>query len=177
SVPLLERLRFLSIVSSNLDELFEVRIASLLARSEAADGASSALPSPGTALEAASIECHRIVERQYAILNHDILPQLAANGIRLLRHQDRNEAQRAWVKDYFEHEVRPLLTPIGLDPAHPFPQVINKSLNFIVELSGKDAFGRDAGIAIMKAPRVLPRVICLPPEISEGKQAFCLLSS
>ncbi|MGV3653887.1 MAG: polyphosphate kinase 1 [Noviherbaspirillum sp.] len=176
-VPLLERLRFLSIVSSNLDELFEVRIASLLAHSEAADGPVSAPPPPGTALEAASVECHRIVERQYAILNQDILPQLAANGIRLLRRQDRNEAQRAWVKAYFEREVRPLLTPIGLDPAHPFPQVINKSLNFIVELSGKDAFGRDAGIAIMKAPRVLPRVIALPPEISEGKQAFCLLSS
>ncbi|HSY26325.1 MAG TPA: polyphosphate kinase 1, partial [Burkholderiaceae bacterium] len=98
-------------------------------------------------------------------------------GIHLLRHQDRTEAQRAWVKAYFDREVRPLLTPIGLDPAHPFPQVVNKSLNFIVELSGKDAFGRGTAIAIVKAPRVLPRVIQLPAELSKHGLSFCLLSS
>ncbi|HWV63761.1 MAG TPA: polyphosphate kinase 1, partial [Oxalicibacterium sp.] len=94
-----------------------------------------------------------------------------------LRDQDRSDEQRTWVKQYFDREVRPLLTPIGLDPAHPFPQVVNKSLNFIVELSGKDAFGRGTGIAILKAPRVLPRVIQLPPELSKNGVAFCLLSS
>src|SRR5205807_8292846 len=110
-------------------------------------------------------------------LNGQVLPALAAAGIRLLRNVDRNEAQRQWVTDYFRREVKPLLTPIGLDPAHPFPQVVNKSLNFIVELSGRDAFGRDTSIAIVKAPRLLPRVIKLPREIAEAENEFLLLSS
>lgn len=176
NIPLLERLRYLCIVSSNLDEFFEVRLASLLAQNRLG-GDLTIPPSLSAALELAGAECHRIVERQYEVLNLEILPELAAKGIHLLRHQDRNEAQRAWVKEYFDREVRPLLTPIGLDPAHPFPQVVNKSLNFIVELSGKDAFGRGTGIAILKAPRVLPRVIRLPDELSGGGVAFCLLSS
>jgi polyphosphate kinase len=174
-VPLLERLRYLCIVSSNMDEFFEVRIASLLARMNSHAGAASA---SGAGLEHTSGESHEIIEKQYAILNQEILPELSRHGIHLLRDQDRNEAQRAWVKSYFEREVRPLLTPIGLDPAHPFPQVFNKSLNFIVELSGKDAFGRGTAIAILKAPRVLPRVIRLPDELSQdGGMSFCLLSS
>ncbi|HCY63397.1 MAG TPA: polyphosphate kinase 1 [Oxalobacteraceae bacterium] len=174
--PLLERLRFLCIVSSNLDEFFEVRIASLLAQNQR-DGNKPGSPAALEPLDRIGEECHQLVERQYAVLNQEILPQLASHGISLLRHQDRNEAQRAWVKSYFEREVRPLLTPIGLDPAHPFPQVVNKSLNFIVELAGKDAFGRSTAIAILKAPRVLPRIIKLPPELCEGGMAFCLLSS
>lgn len=172
NIPLLERLRYLCIVSSNLDEFFEVRIASLLAQNLDDD----ALVEP-YALERTSIHCHQIVERQYAILNNEILPQLSAKGVHLLRNHDRNDAQRAWVKAYFDREVRPLLTPIGLDPAHPFPQVVNKSLNFIVELSGKDAFGRGTAIAILKAPRVLPRIIRLPDDLSDNGFAFCLLSS
>ncbi len=176
SIPLLERLRYLCIVSSNLDEFFEVRIASLLAQNSI-NGELVEPPALKAALALTSTECHQIVARQYSILNDDILPQLSANGIHLLRHQDRNDAQRAWVKSYFDREVRPLLTPIGLDPAHPFPQVVNKSLNFIIELSGKDAFGRGTAIAIVKAPRVLPRVIRLPDEISNGGSSFCLLSS
>ena len=173
-LPLLERLRFLTIVSSNLDEFFEVRVASLLAQHHEHGG-----PEPGDAnLDGASEECRQIIARQYALLNNEILPQLSANGIHLLRRSDRNAAQKAWVKQYFDKEVRPLLTPVGLDPAHPFPRVINKSLNFIVELSGKDAFGRGTGIAIMKAPRVLPRVIRLPDELSDKPGAsYCLLSS
>ncbi|GAC1405789.1 MAG: polyphosphate kinase 1 [Burkholderiaceae bacterium] len=176
-VPLLERLRYLCIASSNLDEFFEVRVASLLAQSRL-DGNAHEPRALATVLEQASIECHQIVEHQYAILNEHVLPELALAGIHLLRHQDRNQAQRAWVKAYFEHDVRPLLTPIGLDPAHPFPQVVNKSLNFIVELSGKDAFGRGTAIAILKAPRVLPRVIRLPDALSNNKgMELCLLSS
>jgi polyphosphate kinase len=101
----------------------------------------------------ASEECRRLIGRQYALLNNDVLPRLSENGIHMLRRSDRNDAQRAWAKQYFDKEVRPLLTPVGLDPAHPFPRVINKSLNFIVELLGKDAFGRGTAIAIMKAPR------------------------
>ncbi|HEY0848067.1 MAG TPA: polyphosphate kinase 1 [Noviherbaspirillum sp.] len=175
-IPLLERLRYLCIVSSNLDEFFEVRIASLLAQNRM-NGVKSDPPTLAPALDRTSMECHALVDRQYALLNDEILPRLSENGIHLLRHQDRNEAQRAWIKEYFDREVRPLLTPIGLDPAHPFPQVVNKSLNFIVELSGKDAFGRGTGIAIMKAPRVLPRVIRLPDHLSDRGVSFCLLSS
>ncbi|MDB5917497.1 MAG: ppk1, partial [Massilia sp.] len=172
-IPLLERLRYLCIVSNNLDEFFEVRVASLLAQ-----GALNNDPALGANLERISRECHALVKQQYAILNTEVLPQLRARGVHLVRHTDRNEAQRAWVKQYFESEVRPLLTPIGLDPAHPFPQVVNKSLNFIVSLSGKDAFGRGTAIAIVKAPRVLPRVIALPDRMNKGdSQAFCLLSS
>jgi len=176
AVPLLERLRYLCIVSNNLDEFFEVRIASLLAQGRL-DGEPKESPLLVAALERTSLECHEVVERQYSILNDEILPQLSSQGIHLLRHQDRNDAQRAWVKSYFDREVRPLLTPIGLDPAHPFPQVVNKSLNFIVELSGKDAFGRGTAIAIVKAPRVLPRVIQLPDALSKDGVSFCLLSS
>jgi polyphosphate kinase len=180
SVPLLERLRFLCIVSSNLDEFFEVRVASLLAQHQLDTvGTSTAVPPAlEETIQRAGAECRKIIERQYALLNHDILPRLGEHGIHLLRRQDRNAAQRAWVKQYFDKEVRPLLTPVGLDPAHPFPRVINKSLNFIVELSGKDAFGRGSGIAIMKAPRVLPRVIRLPDALCDKPGAcYCLLSS
>jgi polyphosphate kinase len=177
AIPLLERLRYLCIVSSNLDEFFEVRIASLLARGRI-DARGSSASFSGARMEEAYAVSHELVERQYATLNREILPELSRNGIHLLRNQDRNDAQRAWVKAYFDREVRPLLTPIGLDPAHPFPQVINKSLNFIVQLSGKDAFGRGNAIAIVKAPRVLPRVIRLPDKLSDaGGVSFCLLSS
>src|SRR4051794_35221747 len=176
SIPLLERLRFLCIVSSNLDEFFEVRVASLLAHHH---NENPNQPAPGSInLDGASEECRQLIARQYALLNNEILPKLSDSGIHLLRRSDRNAAQKAWVKQYFEREVRPLLTPVGLDPAHPFPRVINKSLNFIVELAGKDAFGRGTGIAIMKAPRVLPRVIRLPDELTSKPGAcYCLLSS
>lgn len=177
SIPLLERLRYLCITSSNLDEFFEVRVASLLAAATV-DGKLSEHPALTANLNRVSAECHALVARQYEILNTQILPQLKEHGVHLLRNNERNEAQRAWIKEYFEREVRPLLTPIGLDPAHPFPQVVNKSLNFIVALSGKDAFGRGTAIAIIKAPRVLPRVIKLPDELSDKPgTCFCLLSS
>jgi len=172
SLPLLERLRYLCIVSNNLDEFFEVRVASLLAQGNLAEN-----PALAANLARISNECHNLVKQQYVILNTEVLPELKSAGVHLVRHTDRNEAQRAWVKEYFEREVRPLLTPIGLDPAHPFPQVVNKSLNFIVSLTGKDAFGRGTGIAIVKAPRVLPRVIRLPDELSTNGISFCLLSS
>ncbi|MGV8899659.1 MAG: polyphosphate kinase 1 [Burkholderiaceae bacterium] len=176
SLPLLERLRYLCIVSSNLDEFFEVRVASILAQNSV-NGILTEHPGLLASLDRISTECHQLVQHQYTILNDTVLPELSKNGIRLLRHNERNDAQRAWIKAYFEREVRPLLTPIGLDPAHPFPQVVNKSLNFIISLSGKDAFGRGSAIAIVKAPRVLPRVIELPQELCAGGIAFCLLSS
>jgi polyphosphate kinase len=176
SIPLLERLRYLCIVGSNLDEFFEVRVASLLAQNTI-DGELTQHAGFVAMMGRIADECHQLMVRQYDVLNQEILPQLAKKRIHLLRHTDRNEAQRAWVKAYFDREVRPLLTPIGLDPAHPFPQVVNKSLNFIVSLAGKDVFGRGNAIAIVKAPRVLPRVIKLPDELSDRGISFCLLSS
>ncbi len=175
SIPLLERLKYLCIVSSNLDEFFEVRVASLLARERQTHGTQRRVSLANFA--PVSVSAHELVQQQYATLNEEILPALAQAGIHLLRHADRNDAQRAWVKDYFERDVRPLLTPIVLDPAHPFPQVVNKSLNFIVELAGKDAYGRGTSIAVMRAPRVLPRIIRLPDGSQEGGAAWCLLSS
>src|SRR5690606_32679160 len=160
----------------NLDEFFEIRMASLMARHELESGSENTPHIPE--LERMAAECRKIIDHQYEVLNKAILPALAAHGIYLLRHDDRNEAQRTWVRSYFEREVRPLLTPIALDPAHPFPQVINKSLNFIVELTGHDAFGRGTGIAILKAPRVLPRIIEIPSGLSDHQgKSFCLLSS
>jgi len=117
------------------------------------------------------------VQRQYRIYNHQLLPALTAQGLRLLSHGERAAAQRVWVQQYFEREVRPMLIPVGLDPSHPFPQVANKSLNFIVRLGGHDAFGRENEIAIVRVPRVLPRVIRLPHKLTGDYSGFVLLSS
>jgi len=173
-VPLLERLRFLCIVSSNLDEFFEVRAAPHLSAvtvqgagdSEAAD-----------VFRALSANAHDIVARQYQLFNDTLMPEFAKHGIHLLSQGERDTAQRRWVKAYFLREVRPLLIPVGLDPSHPFPMVANKSLNFIVRLGGKDAFGRENSIAIVKVPRVLPRVIQLPHKGADGKSLYVSLSS
>ncbi|WP_119292163.1 polyphosphate kinase 1 [Azohydromonas sediminis] len=171
-VPLLERLRYITIVSSNLDEFFEVRFADYLEMAR----------QPGTGvsqrdLKDVAAEAHRLIDEQYALFNDEVMPALARAGIRIVNHAERDDAQRAWVARFFEQQVRPLLVPVGLDPAHPFPQVANKSLNFIVRLGGRDAFGRENSIAIVKVPRVLPRVIRLPDEVSHGEQVFVLLTS
>ena len=177
-VPLLERLRFLCIVSSNLDEFFEIRVAGLKAQIELGaevtgpDGAA-----PSQVFKQVSAGAHELVARQYQLWNDDILPKLAHEGIRFLRRRDWNDAQKAWIKTHFLKEIMPVMTPIGLDPAHPFPRILNKSLNFAVQLSGKDAFGRNSGFALVQAPRVLPRVIKLPPEIAGCEFGFVFLSS
>ena len=178
SIPLLERLRYLTIVASNLDEFFEIRMAGLI------DQLRSGRPLPGQTLpalrqqyQAIAAAAHGVVEDQYRCLNEEVLPRLASRGVHLLRRSELSATQRAWVAATFREQVRPLLTPIGLDPAHPFPQVGNKSLNFVIELSGKDAFGRETSIAIVKAPRVLPRVMKLPAALRAGDNAFLLLSA
>jgi polyphosphate kinase len=178
ATPLLERLRFLCIVSSNLDEFFEVRVAGLQAEIEA--GSPAVGPDHMRAdqvFRQVAAETHDLVAHQYRLLNEEVLPGLAKEGVRFLRRTDFTPAQAEWVRAYFFREVMPVLTPIGLDPAHPFPRVLNKSLNFAVELEGKDAFGRNSGIAIVQAPRVLPRVIRLPREISSAEYDFIFLSS
>jgi polyphosphate kinase len=120
---------------------------------------------------------HKQIERQYSILNDSILPELDKQGMRIVRRNQWSHKQKLWVRRYFRHEVAPLVTPIGLDPTHPFPLLVNKSLNFIVQLEGIDAFGRDSGLAIVPAPRVLPRLIRLPDDVCEGGDNFVLLSS
>jgi polyphosphate kinase len=179
TVPLLERLRFITIVSSNLDEFFEIRVAGLketmdLALPEASpDGRSAA-----EVFEAVSREAHALVAEQYRLLNQVLLPALAAEGIAFPKREEWNAAQRQWIRDYFFRELLPVLTPIGLDPAHPFPRVLNKSLNFAVELEGRDAFGRTSRAAIVQAPRALPRFIRLPQAVSGTVEyAFVFLSS
>jgi polyphosphate kinase len=177
-VPLLERLRFLCILSSNLDEFFEIRVAGLKEQLRAKIVAPGSSLQEGRALYAQiGGEVRSLIADQYRVLNVEVLPALEREGVRLVRRTEFTAAERAWVARYFEREVRPLLTPIGLDPAHPFPQVVNKSLNFVIELAGRDAFGREGGIAIVKAPRVVPRVIKLPEEVAGGEHAFVMLSS
>lgn len=173
-VPLIERLRYLCIVSSNLDEFFEVRAAPHLGAGVAGDRKGNYTIE---SFERLADAAHSLVGRQYALYNDELIPTFASKGIEIVSHGERNPAQRKWVHEYFEREVRPLLIPVGLDPAHPFPQVANKSLNFIVRLSGKDAFGRENPIAIVKVPRVLPRVIRMPAKVSGGKTLFIALSS
>jgi polyphosphate kinase len=173
-VPLLERLRYLCIVSSNLDEFFEVRAAPHLTAVQNADHKG---PYTVESFDALAQAAHKLVERQYALFNDELTPVFLKAGIGIVSHGDRNAAQRRWVSEYFEREVRPLLIPVGLDPAHPFPQVANKSLNFIVRLGGKDAFGRENEIAIVKVPRVLPRLIRMPAKVAGKKTLFVSLSS
>jgi polyphosphate kinase len=173
-VPLLERLRYLCIVSSNLDEFFEVRAEPHLAARQANDEKGLYTVQ---SFEWLSRSIHDLVARQYALYNDELTPAFERQGIKIISHGERNVAQREWVSRYFEREVRPLLIPVGLDPAHPFPQVANKSLNFIVRLGGHDAFGRENDIAIVKVPRVLPRLIRMPAGVSGKRTLFVALSS
>lgn len=173
-VPLLERLRYLCIVSSNLDEFFEVRAAPHITAALSADTSGTYTV---TSFHALMEQAHALVARQYALYNKALVPAFERQGIRILSHGSRSSAQRAWVRDYFMAEVRPLLIPLGLDPAHPFPQVANKALNFIVRLKGPDAFGRFNEVAIVKVPRALPRLIRVPARVAGKQRAFVSLSS
>ncbi len=173
SLPLFERLRFVTIVSNNLDEFFEIRVAEL--RQLRLRGRESA--ESRDLRDEILARARRLVDRQYALLNDTLLPALAALGIVVHVSHTWTDEQRAWAERYFDAEVEPLLTPIALDPSHPFPRILNKSLNFIVDLHGQDAFGRRAGVAIVQAPRVLPRVLRVPQEVSGAPHGFMLLSS
>jgi polyphosphate kinase len=178
SAPLLERLRFVTIVSSNLDEFFEIRVAGL--KEQIKIGIKGTGPdgrSPAEVYELVSAQAHALVGEQYRLLNSVLLPALAKQGVIFPRREDWTESQRAWIRDYFMRELLPVLTPIGLDPAHPFPRVLNKSLNLAIELEGRDSFGRKSRAAIVQAPRALPRVIRLPADVAGAEYAFVFLSS
>ncbi|MGE8560360.1 MAG: polyphosphate kinase 1 [Acinetobacter sp.] len=176
--PLLDRMNFLLIFSRNLDEFFEIRFAGLMEQldlgneSHSPDGLT-----PKQVLEIISKTAHAAIDRQYRILNEEILPKLREEDICFLRRGELTPAQSAWVKKYFQEQVAPVLTPISLDPAHPFPRLVNKSLNFIVTLEGKDAFGRQIDLAVVPAPRSLPRVVRLPDELTDGKEHHVMLSA
>lgn len=178
SVPLLERLRFLAILSSNLDEFFEIRVAGLKeqlklnSEKRSVDGLT-----PRETFDRVGGEVRALVSRQYALLNDELFPSMAKEGIHFLRRAQWTAKQRTWVREFFFREMMPVLSPIGLDPSHPFPRVLNKSLNFAVELEGRDAFGRNSQRAIVQAPRVLPRVIKLPPGVARGANEFIFLTS
>lgn len=178
NLPLLERLRFLCIFSTNQDEFYEVRVGGLVQMLEVG---TSAIPSDGLThsenLAAISDICHDLVNEQYALFNDEILPLLGDHGVHIVKREDWNEDQKGYLRQYFETEVLPLLSPIGLDPAHPFPRIMNKSLNFIVKLDGKDAFGRSSGRAIVQVPRSLPNLIEIPHEISKNGREFVFMSS
>lgn len=178
SYPLLERLRYLCIASSNLDEFFEIRVAGL--KQQVEYGSAQRGPdnlSPEEQLTRISVVAHEIVNEQYVVLNDMLWPALRNEGIYFLRREEWNDAQRRWVADYFREELAPILSPMGLDPAHPFPRVLNKSLNFIIQLDGQDAFGRSGGMAIVQAPRALPRVVKLPLDVAVHDFDFVFLSS
>ncbi len=176
--PPLERLRFLCIFSSNMDEFFEIRVAGL--KEQMRLNPHHAGPDGITARQAlkeVAKQAHALVARQYQVLNEHVLPALSDEGIRFHKRAQWTPEQAKWIRDYFFSDLMPVLTPIGLDPAHPFPNVLNKSLNFVVELSGKDAFGRNSGMAVVQAPRSLPRVIQLPREVASCEYSFVFLSS
>lgn len=175
--PLLNRLLFCCIFSSNMDEFFEIRVAGI--QNQIKYGRETIGPdglSPQQTLDAINQTAHDLVQEQYSILNDILIPALAEQNIRFLRRSEWTEAQQEWLADYFDREVLPIINPIGLDPSHPFPRLVNKSLNFIAELDGKDAFGRETGLAIIPAPRSLPRMVKLPAQISNGDEVVFLSS-
>ncbi len=177
--PLLERLKFLCISSTNLDEFFEVRVAGV--KQKVSLGSVQAGPdnlSPTETLTAIGAAVRKLVERQYRILNDILTPELEVEGIRFIRRWDWRPEQEVWLRAFFEQNLLPVLSPMSLNPAHPFPRILNKSLNFIVTLKGEDAFGRQGGVAVVQAPRSLPRLIQLPrEETGSGPHDYVFLSS
>ena len=176
--PLLDRLFFLTITSTNLDEFFEVRAASHRERSSLAPHARSVDGRTSSEiLSAISERAHLLVEDQYTVLNEELLPELERQGIRLMRRGNWNKEQRKWARKFFKEQILPVLTPIGLDQSHPFPRILNKSLNFIISLEGQDALGRNVDLAVVQVPRSLPRVLPMPSVDPDWPSDWALLSS
>jgi polyphosphate kinase len=175
-VPLLERVKFLCISCANLDEFFEIRVASLkeLQEAGAVQAGADGLSVPEQ-LKAIRGRAAQLVDEQYQLLNEVLLPELAKSGVVFVEAETWTEAQAAWLEDYFTREVAPVLSPLALDPARPFPKILNKSLNFAVVVEGEDGFGRNSGLAVVQAPRSLPRLIRLPDEL--GSRNFVFLGT
>jgi polyphosphate kinase len=176
-VPLLERLRFLCISCTNLDEFFEIRAATVRHAMDFGVPAAADGMSPASILNKIHDRAAQLVDAQYKCWNEVIRPSLNEAGVRVLGRDSWNARQTRWLRAYFRDEIMPVLSPLGLDPSHPFPKILNKSLNIVVVLKGKDAFGRAGHLAIVRAPRSLPRIIHLPQRVSGGEHDFVLLSS
>jgi polyphosphate kinase len=177
SLPALERLRFLTICSTNLDEFFEIRAAGL--KEQVTYGVQQFQPdglTPQETLRRVALVAHELVAEQYRVLNEELLPLLAGEGLQLLRRGSWSAEDARWLKRHFLSEVLPILTPVGIDPAHPFPRVLNKGLCMAMTVEGRDAFHRQSGIAIVQVPRSLPRLIELP-RAGGREHAFVMLSS
>ena len=179
NVPLLERLKFLCIVSTNLDEFFEIRVSGLKQRAEAGSVPTGPdMLTPQQLIREIAQIARGMVTQQYRLLNEELIPAMAREGIRFIRRDNWTDVQRDWLKRYFQEQVEPTLSPISLDPARPFPRILNKSLNFIVGLEGIHAFGRPCRRAIVQAPRSLPRLIRLPQHLAgPNNNDFVFLSS
>lgn len=177
SVPLLERLKYLCISCTNLDEFFEIRAATLQHAQELGLAAGPDGLAPHATLACIHERSAELVAQQYQCWKQVLRPALAEAGVRVMHRGSWNEAQTAWLRGYFQDEILPVLSPLGLDPAHPFPKILNKSLNIIVVLEGRDAFGRAGHLAIVRAPRSLPRIIQLPEAVSGGPNDFVFLSA
>jgi len=178
-MPLLERLRFLCISCTNLDEFFEIRVAGLMQRMEIGAPAQGLEKIPAQAVfDKVQVEVADLIRRQYELLNNVMFPELTKAGVHFLQSEEWNDEQQAWLSEYFEEQVVPVLTPLTFDPSRPFPQILNKSLNFIVRLHGRDAFGRRRHRGMVQAPRSLPRIIELPEHLSEpDEHSYVFLSS
>jgi len=173
--PLLERLKFFCIVSSNLDEFFEVRVAGLKQQMESAvvERSTDGL----TASEAFGEITHRVrgmVADQYKCWREELMPSLAKGGIRILDIPELTDADLKWLQEYYQTKVRPILTPLAIDPAHPFPQLLNKSLNLIVRLEMARNHEVLKHLAVVQMPRILPRMVALPR--SDGRRDYVYLN-
>ena len=179
AVPLLERLRFLCISCTNLDEFFEIRVAGLKQRMEIGAPAHGPEKIPAhEVFDKLRVEVAELVQQQYELLNDVMFPEMTKAGVRFVQSHEWNNKQVTWLSDYFDEQVVPVLTPLTFDPSRPFPRILNKSLNFIVRLHGRDAFGRRRHRGMVQAPRSLPRIIELPKELSEpGEHNYVFLSS
>ncbi len=178
-LPLLERLRFLCISCTNLDEFFEIRVAGLKQRLEIGAPAQGPERMPAQEVfDKVHAEVAHLIRRQYELLNDVMFPELTNAGVRFVQSHEWNEEQQSWLSEYFDEQVVPVLTPLTFDPSRPFPRILNKSLNFIVRLHGRDAFGRRRHRGMVQAPRSLPRIIELPEHLSKpGKHNYVFLSS
>jgi polyphosphate kinase len=178
-VPLLERLRFLCISCTNLDEFFEIRVAGLKQRMEIGAPAQGLEKIPAQEVfDKVHVEVADLIRRQYELLNNVMFPELTKAGVHFVQSEEWNDEQRAWLSEYFDEQVVPVLTPLTFDPSRPFPRILNKSLNFIVRLHGRDAFGRRRHRGMVQAPRSLPRIIELPAHLSKpGDHNYVFLSS
>lgn len=177
-IPLLERLKFLCISSANLDEFFEIRVAGIKQQADNnVRGNETFSLNPAIALSKIHEQAHTLVKAQYQCLNDQLLPALEREGIHFLDEQELDEPLMEWLEDYFVREILPILTPIRLHASHPFPLTINKGLCLILHLLDKKSDKRDMNLAIVPAPRVLPRFVRCPEELAEHEYSFIYLSS